>query len=145
MPRHFCRLAALVLPFLAASCFGGAVLRENRRVMASFNFEKSVRVIHGGNPGPNPSGREIQSSWGQPDRTASESRDTVWTYKTRTGSVGIVPIYFLPIPLLVPKDNGIDFYFRDHASRPYQAIERTTGTAGGYYDSVSETVDTLGD
>jgi hypothetical protein len=136
MITSFHRVAAVLIPFLLVSCFGGAVMHEDRRVMARFNLEKSVRVIHGGNPGANPTGKEIKAIWGTPDRTATQASDTIWTYDTKPGVAGVMPIFYLPLPLLVPtKSDGIDFYFRQQASRPYQAIERSSGITGGYYDS----------
>ena len=140
MPPSIFRAIALLLPLLLVSCFGGAVMHGNQRVMARFNIEKSVRVIHGGNRGPNPTGKDIKAIWGEPDRTATQASDTVWTYDTKPGVAGVMPIFYLPLPLLIPtKSDGIDFYFRPQASRPYQAIERSSGVSGGYYDSTDGT------
>lgn len=108
--------------------------------MARFNLEKSVRVIHGGNPGPNPTGKEIKAIWGEPGRIAAQASDSVWTYDTKPGVAGVVPIVYLPPPLLVPTHfDGIDFHFRERANRPYQAIERSSRVSGGYYDSTGGT------
>ena len=134
MPPSIFRAIALLLPLLLVSCFGGAVMHGNQRVMARFNIEKSVRVIHGGNRGPNPTGKDIKAIWGEPDRTATQASDTVWTYDTKPGVAGVMPIFYLPLPLLIPtKSDGIDFYFRMMVDRLIPLSGRDRFSTGDFF------------
>ncbi|MES2438046.1 MAG: hypothetical protein V4584_03220 [Verrucomicrobiota bacterium] len=135
MARTLFQTGILLACISMTSCIGGAVIREQRRPMTRFNIEKSVRVIHGGNLGRNPTAKEIVSWWGEPDRKETVKSGLVWTYNTKPAMKGLVLFYYLPLPLGVPDGyNGIDFYFKNHATSPWRAVERTTGISGGYLD-----------
>ena len=136
MNRYFFRTALLLLSLPVMSCVGGGGIREKHRSLTEFNIEKSVKVIHGGNTGRNPTGKEILSAWGQPDHQETTASEQVWTYNTKPAMSGVMVFAYLPLPLGVPNGyDGIDFYFRNPATTPWRALERTTGISGGYMDA----------
>ncbi len=129
-----------ILASLLPSCIGGGVMRKSERPMTAFNIEPKVRVIHGGNQGRNPSGEEIESAWGEPDRRERSGSETVWTYDTRKSlQGGLAFMGILPVPLLAPtKPDGIDFYFQGTGKTPWKAVEWTTSMSGGYVDLTAD-------
>ena len=118
-------LSALMLP----GCFGGVVFypdecknetpTANMRDLRPFVFDENRFAAE---PFIKTSKADFKESWGKPDKINSISENTeTWIYERHFLWCGVVPIFFIPIPLLVPLCHGferIDFQ-GDEAKRIY--------------------------
>ncbi len=111
----FCFVLACSL--LSGCCFGGAVFYNKTTSLEHFSLGQRGEV----RPelqGKNPTRAKVQELWGQPDAERNEKDGVaVWRYRGAWSWAGVVPMYFVPVPLCVPTGHDyIDIYIQDTAA-----------------------------
>jgi hypothetical protein len=147
-------------------CFGGGVVYSKRQTLQDFSIQSYSHVPYPSQavrssgpsalqsaasqpavPNPplspdqnlaNPTEADVRALWGEPDSSSKEKDGVVvWRYDNGPNLVGVVPMIFLPIPIIVPiGSNYSEIYFKD--GRAFKASFSEMAAAGGYYGPANE-------
>ncbi len=122
MLRSVCIIGCVI--FLAAmmtGCFGYVSIMP--AVCNNETPSTDVRVVEeqGKPPSPRPQKADFLELWGEPNLIEKKSANTeVWTYKRNLWCGGI-PVFFIPVPLLLPVCDGYEkIEFRNNVATSLQ-------------------------
>lgn len=105
-------LALAVLISLNSGCIGIAVVFPNSKESTQFDISGYGKDLTS-TKSKNPSKSRVEALWGKPDRiTAVPPNGEVWRYRDGYDWIGVVPILYFPIPIIIPIiPSNIDIYF----------------------------------
>ena len=127
----------LIMVFSLTSCVGIGVMGGKKEEHSSFGINetrsKPMRRVTDAEGGRNPTRKEIQSSWGEPNQKCEEGGEELWCFDSGLAIRGAVPMLGIGIPLVIPiGKNSYDFHFPAGADRASRLVVNENQMRGGY-------------